>query len=146
MVVYQEDGSTVAVTLRASESAAISDYFGTSGSVTLHHLPTGTRYNVTVFEVGSETPDVPSDVYRAERSAATLPVGGYRVEASLTDPAGNRTVIGAVETPQVGDVVTSIEFVLKERRIRRWFRPRGMSFTTAHKGSDLSTRHRLEDV
>lgn len=120
-VVYQEDGSTIQVTLRASESAAIADFYNNPGSVTLHHIPSGTRYNVSVFEVPAETPDTERDVYRAERGAADLLVGGYRVEGSLTDTAGNRTVIGAVETLRVGDALSSIEFELLERRIKRWF-------------------------
>lgn len=139
--IYKEDGLTIVITLRASETTDIRDYYGTLGSVSLRHAATGDRYNVAVFEDVQDTFEIPNDVYIAERAAAGLPEGHYAVQGSLTDEAGNRTVIGAVATPQPEDGLSTIEFELFDRRVRKWYRVRSYDRSDKYATHDRSVRY-----
>lgn len=146
IVVYREDGATLAVVLRATEMlGGLFDYYGTINTVTFHHAPSATRYTVAALEVGAETPETLSDVFRAERLSADLPLGLYRVEALLVDSAGNRRVVGQVAAQEPGDPVTTLEFSLYERRQRVWFNVRTESRTTVFTTLDRSTVYHVEE-
>lgn len=131
-IVFQEDGPTLGITLRASEPAALRDFYGLAGTITLLHVTSGARYAVPVSAQPLETPDVPDDVYLAERSSTGIPLGEYRLEGTVTDPAGN-----------VGSVTGG--FILKDRRILRWFEPRLKNLTDRYRLKNLSTRYELRE-
>lgn len=131
-IVFQEDGPTLGVTLYISEPGAVRDYYGSAGYITLLHVTSGTRYALLLTPLPTETPDVPDDVYLAERSSAGIPLGEYRLEGSVADPAGN---------------VSSLTggFILKDRRILRWFEPRLKNRSQRYRLKNLSTRYELRE-
>ena len=131
-IIFAEDGPTLGVTLRISESATVADFYGLAGYLTLLHVTSGVRYAAPLTPLENETPEIPTDVYLAERSSTALPYGEYRLEGTVTDYAGNSSA-----------VVDS--FILKDRRIRRWFEARMKTLTNRYDIQTLTTRYELTE-
>lgn len=100
--IYRSNFSTLWVELWADEqlglldSAYIEDYNGVDGTVTLHHVPTSTDYQVVMSPYPGETPEVSNDVFKGTVTLASLPDGLFEVRGHARDTAGNSTVLGAL--------------------------------------------------